>query len=217
MREEKHEVCTGKKKGFKKLKASQVSPSKDNLDKTKTVEERQPQSDVCQVLPIVDVGPDYQADGGHLEGNGNGAEALAWLLGPDCAAPTEAAELASTQPAQNSLDPEAFCLKFYQVRRKQFNLIENMAGACLLYIVKHTLMPQSLMTLPLFRYPLTTSALPKLIRATGKPSLKTLSVLLPSHCARQHNSLLVRSLLLTSLPTWQLPWWREAPGSKYLT
>ena len=115
MREEKHEVCTGKK-----LKASQVSPSKDNLDKTKPLEERQPNSDVCQVLPIVDVGPDYQADGGHLRSNGDGAEALAWPLAPDCAAPScgeEAAELASPPlPAQNLLSPEAFCMEFYQVR-----------------------------------------------------------------------------------------------------
>ena len=132
IREENHEVRTGKKKGINKLKASKVSPSKDNLDKTKTLEERQPQSDVFQVLPIVDVGPDYQADGGHLEGNGDGAEVLAWPPGPDCAVPMEAAELASTQPAQNPLDPEAFCLKFYQVRRIQFCLFQNRVGACLL-------------------------------------------------------------------------------------
>ena len=121
MREEKHEVCTGKK-----LKASQVSPSKDNLDKTKPLEERQPNSDVFQVLPIVDVGPDYQADGGHLKSNGDGAEALAWPLAPDCAAPScgeEAAELASPLlPAQNLLSPEAFCMKFYQVRNNFVSL-----------------------------------------------------------------------------------------------
>ena len=138
MREEKHEVPTSKKKGIKKLKASQVSPSKDNLHKTKTLEERQPKSDVCQVLPIVDVGPDHQADGGHSEGNGDEAEAPAWPLGSDCAAPSggeEAAELASPQPAQNPLNPEAFCQKFFQVRSKQFCIILNMVDACVLFIV----------------------------------------------------------------------------------
>ena len=138
MREEKHEVCTGRKKGINKLKASQVSPSKDNLDKTKTLEERQLKSDVCQVLPIVDVGPDHQADGGHSEGNGDEAEAPAWPLGSDCAAPSggeEAAELASPQPAQNPLNPEAFCQKFFQVRSKQFCIILNMVDACVLFIV----------------------------------------------------------------------------------
>ena len=120
MREERHEGRTVEKKRSKKLKTSQVSPSKDNLDKTKTLEERQPNLDVCQVSPIVDVGPDYQADGGHLEGNGDVAESLAWQVGPDCAAPSggeQAAELALPQHAQNTLDPEAFCQKFYQVRR----------------------------------------------------------------------------------------------------
>ena len=138
MREEKHEVCTGRKKGINKLKASQVSPSKDNLDKTKTLEERQLKSDVGQVLPIVDVGPDHQADGGHSEGNGDEAEAPAWPLGSDCAAPSggeEAAELASPQPAQNPLNPEAFCQKFFQVRSKQFCIILNMVDACVLFIV----------------------------------------------------------------------------------
>ena len=111
LREERHEDRTGKaqqeKSWRKKLKASKV-------------EERQPKADVGQV-PIVDMGPDHQADRGHSEGNGDGAESLAWSLGPDFAASSrseEAAELASLQPAQNPLDPEAFCQKFYQVRSK---------------------------------------------------------------------------------------------------
>ena len=111
LREERHEDRTGKaqqeKSWRKKLKASKV-------------EERQPKADVGQV-PIVDMGPDHQADRGHSEGNDDGAESLACSLGPDYAASSrsgEAAELASLQPAQNSLDPEAFCQKFYQVRSK---------------------------------------------------------------------------------------------------
>ena len=125
MREERHEERSGKaqqeKSQREKLKASQVSGGAGNMGKLKTVKEKQPKSDVCKVLPIVDVGPDCQADGGHLEGNGDGAETLAWPLEPDCAAPSSvevAAELASPLPAQNPLDPEAFCMKFYQVRRE---------------------------------------------------------------------------------------------------
>ena len=125
MGEERHEERSGKaqqeKSQREKLKASQVSGGAGNMGKIKTVKEKQPKSDVCKVLPIVDVGPDCQADGGHLEGNGDGAGTLAWPLEPDCAAPSsveEAAELASPLPAQNPLDPEAFCMKFYQVRRE---------------------------------------------------------------------------------------------------
>ena len=125
MREERHEERSGKaqqeKSQREKLKASQVSGGAGNMGKIKSVKEKQPKSNVCKVLPIVDVGPDCQADGGHLEGNGDGAEALAWPLEPDCAAPSSvevAAELASPLPAQNPLDPEAFCMKFYQVRRE---------------------------------------------------------------------------------------------------
>ena len=121
LREERHEDRTGKaqqeKSWRKKLKASKVSSSKDNLGKPKTLEERQPKADIGQVLPMVDVGPDHQADGGDF-GNGDGAAALVWSLGPDHTAPSsgeEAAELGSLQPAQNLLDPEAFCRKFYQV------------------------------------------------------------------------------------------------------
>ena len=203
MREERHESRTVEKKGSKKPRTSKMSPSPDQA---KTFVEKQPKADICQVLPIVDVGPDYEADGGHF-GHGGGAAALARPVRPDCAAPSggeEAAELASPQPAQNLLDPEAFCLKFYQVRRKLFCIIQNMVGAC--FIVTNTLKTQSYMNLPLFRCPWTTSALPK------APTL-----LLPSHPARQQHSLLTRGLLLTSLPTWQPPRWREAPGSKYLT
>ena len=130
MQEERHEVRSGKarqeKSQRKKLKASQVSGGAGNIGKIKTVKEKQPKSDFCQVLPIIDAGPDYEADGGHLESNGDGAEALAWPLAPDCAAPScgeEAAELASPPlPAQNLLSPEAFCMKFYQVRNNFVSL-----------------------------------------------------------------------------------------------
>ena len=133
LREERHEDRTGKaqqeKSWRKKLKASKVSPSKDNLGRPKALEERQPKADVGQV-PIVDMGPDNQADGGHSEGNGDGAESLAASSKSE-----EAAELASPQPAQNLLDPEAFCQKFFQVRSKQFCIILNMVEACFLFIL----------------------------------------------------------------------------------
>ena len=54
-----------------------------------------------------DVGPDFEADGGPL-GNGDGAEALAWPLGPDCAGPSDVAA------EQTPLEPTPP----YQVRRK---------------------------------------------------------------------------------------------------
>ena len=63
MREERHEKRSGKahqeKSQREKLKASQVS---EGAWKLKTVQEKQPRADVCQVLPIVDLGPDYRAE-----------------------------------------------------------------------------------------------------------------------------------------------------------
>ena len=54
----------------------------------------------CKLVPIVDVGPDYEADGG-LCGSGVGASELAWPL-----------------PVQAPLEPMPPCMAFYQVRRR---------------------------------------------------------------------------------------------------
>ena len=56
-----------------------------------------------------DVGPDLEADEGPL-GNGDGAEALAWPLGPDCAGPSSGDGAAE----QTLLEPTPPC----QVRTK---------------------------------------------------------------------------------------------------
>ena len=54
----------------------------------------------CKLVPIVDVGPDYEAEGG-LCGSGVGASELAWPL-----------------PIQAPLEPMPPCMAFYQVRRQ---------------------------------------------------------------------------------------------------
>ena len=143
MQEERHEGRTLAKTRRKQLKASQVSPSSGNLDKAKSLEERQPKAGVGQVLSMVEVGPDYQADGGHFS-NGDGAEALVWPLGPDYAELSngeEMAELASPLPAKNPLDPETFCLKFYQVRKELFMCFIQKNRWCIVSFVIVTNIP----------------------------------------------------------------------------
>ena len=54
----------------------------------------------CKLVPMVDVGPDYEAEGG-LCGSGVGASELAWPL-----------------PVQAPLEPMPPCMAFYQVRRQ---------------------------------------------------------------------------------------------------
>ena len=54
----------------------------------------------CKLVPMVDVGPDYEAEGG-LCGSGVGASELAWPL-----------------PVQAPLEPMPPCMAFYQVRRR---------------------------------------------------------------------------------------------------
>ena len=54
----------------------------------------------CKLVPMVDVGPDYEAEGG-LCGSGVGASELAWPL-----------------PIQAPLEPMPPCMAFYQVRRQ---------------------------------------------------------------------------------------------------
>ena len=195
MREERHECRTVKaipeKKRSRKLEPSQVSPSVDNVDETNPLEEKPTMADIHQTVPIVDVvGPDCAAHEVHSS-SGGGAVQLGWPHEPDHAVPSSG--------AQSPIDPEAFCLKFFQVRRKQFCIINSKTFGVLSpsYCSKYTNVSVS-MNLPLFRCPLTTSALPKL---TGKPPLKTPFLLLPSHPARQQNSPLARGPLLTTLPT----------------
>ena len=117
MREERHEVCKFKanpeKKRSRKLEPSQVSPS---LDKTNPLEEKPARADIHQTVPIVDVvGPDSAAHEVHSS-SGGGAVQLGWPHEPDHAVPSSG--------AQSPIDPEAFCLKFFQVR-KQFCIINS--------------------------------------------------------------------------------------------
>ena len=98
------------------LRKSQAPPRADALNNTIMFEEKLPRADIHQAVPIVDdVGSDHAADGVHSS-SGDRAVALTW---PDYAVSSsgeEAAELASPLPAQSLLTPEAFCMKFYQVR-----------------------------------------------------------------------------------------------------
>ena len=146
MREEKHERCTAKsnpKKKSMELRTSQASPRADTLDDTRHVEEKLLRVDIHQAVPIVDLGPGHGADGVHSS-SGDGVVELGWPFGPDHAVPSsaeEVAELASPLPAQSPLDPEAFCLKFFQVKRKQFlSLTLKHLVDCLLHIVANILM-----------------------------------------------------------------------------
>ena len=76
-------------------KTSTESYSKE--DETKTVEEKKAEA-AHQVPPIVDVGADYEADGGQCS-SGDGAVEMSWPL-----------------PIQAQLEPMPPCMEFYQVR-----------------------------------------------------------------------------------------------------
>ena len=125
-----------------------------------------------------DLCSEFEADAVHSS-SGDGAVELGWPLEPDYALPSsceEPPELASPLPDRSPLDPEAFCMKFFQVIKKQSCIIkfiyrQNKFGALspFLFVIKNTLKSQSLMNLPLFRCPLTTSALPKLTRQPALP------------------------------------------------
>ena len=69
-----------------------------------------------QVLPCVDLGPDYDAEGGNFC-NGDGAVALAWPLGPDCTEPGSGDE-AWALPIQAPLELMPPCMELSQVRQK---------------------------------------------------------------------------------------------------
>jgi len=65
-------------------------------DETKTEEEKQVKA--VQEVPIIDIGPDYEAEGRHCS-SGDGAEEMSWPL-----------------PIQAPLEPMPPCMEFYQVR-----------------------------------------------------------------------------------------------------
>ena len=76
-------------------KTSKESYSKE--DETKTAEEKKVEA-AHQVPPIVDVGADYEADGGQCS-SGDGAVEMSWPL-----------------PIQAPVEPMPPCMEFYQVR-----------------------------------------------------------------------------------------------------
>ena len=116
MREERHEDRTGKgqqeRKGAEKTKTVEEKqpleqqPMKQASEEKQLVEQALEEKQPCvNVGPMeqpcfdFDVGPDLEADGGPL-GSGDGAEALAWPLGPDCAGPSSGDQLEPTPPCQ---------------------------------------------------------------------------------------------------------------------
>ena len=129
MREARQEDRTGRR-----LKVKKVG------EKTKTVEEKRPvekqpaekpfeqqpaEKEACvnvgheeqpleeeEEEPCVDMGADYEADGANF-GHGDGAKALSWPLGPDCAAPSSGD--GALPPSLQTPPPY---MENYQVRRK---------------------------------------------------------------------------------------------------
>ena len=109
VREERHEARQ-KKKQREKLKPNEIYQSKDYQDKTENLEEKKKKCSstfsgaakdpVEEKLPRADI---------HYALHGSGQEAV---------------ELASPLPDQNPLDPEAFCMKFFQVIKKQSCIIK---------------------------------------------------------------------------------------------
>ena len=131
MREERHEDRTGKgqqeRKGAEKTKTVEEKqpleqqPMKQASEEKQLVEQALEEKQPCvNVGPMeqpcfdFDVGPDLEADGGPL-GSGDGAEALAWPLGPDCAGPSSGDGAAE----QTQLEPSPPC----QVSRKNYGFI----------------------------------------------------------------------------------------------
>ena len=110
-REEAGEGWQQERKLKQKAEAEKSKKKKKTSKLTKT-------SGIPQAVPIVDeVGPHYADDGVHCR-SGDGAVELGWPLKPDYALPSsceEPPELASPLPDRSPLDPEAFCMKFFQV------------------------------------------------------------------------------------------------------
>ena len=110
-----------------------ISSEQQNLDqsfsrkesKDGAAEEQQPKVDVHQVVPTVNVGPDYEAD--ELDWAEEKQSKLVPIadVGPDyeadgglCGSGDGAAELAWPLPIQAPLEPMPPCMEFYQVRRQ---------------------------------------------------------------------------------------------------
>ena len=118
MREERHEHCPGKgqkvkKWGGKTKTVEMEQPLEKQPMEQQVMEEKQPcveEGCVEQPCFAFDLGADYEAEGGHC-GQGDGAVALAWPLGPDC---DGEAELARPLSNQTLLEPTPPC----QVRTK---------------------------------------------------------------------------------------------------
>ena len=90
MREEKHEGRCVKGEGEKK------APGQVRSKPTFVEEQQGGKAVIRQVVQIVDVGPDHEADGGHCD-SGDGAPELAL-------------------PIQIPLEPMPVCMEFYKVR-----------------------------------------------------------------------------------------------------
>ena len=144
VREERHEARQEKKQR-KRLKPNTPSPRHFHPDdfsslqipisaETSTVQQSFPEDPSSQdhhprtpsprhFLPD-DLCSEFEADAVHSS-SGDGAVELGWPLKPDYALPSsceEPPELASPLPDRSPLDPEAFCMKFFQVIKKN-NLV----------------------------------------------------------------------------------------------
>ena len=111
MREERHEGRCVKAEREKKSPV-QCPPASKVQSEPEVVEEKQGgETEVHHVVPIVDVGSDYGADGGEFS-NGDGALELVWPL-----------------PIQSPLEPMPLCMEFYKVRKQKQVTVSLMAIA----------------------------------------------------------------------------------------
>ena len=146
VREERHEASQEKKQR-QKLKPNTPSPRHFLPDdssslqipisaETSTLQKSFPEDPSSQdhhprtssprhFLPD-DLCSEFEADAVHSN-SGDGAVELGWPLKPDYALPSSCEkppELASPLPDRSPLDPEAFCMKFFQVIKKQSCIIK---------------------------------------------------------------------------------------------
>ena len=119
MREERNES--------RRVKAKPPKKTSEKMEKSKAkATVRQPKAGVQQVVPTVDVGPDYEAD--KLDWAEEKQSKLVPIVdvGPDfeadeglCGSGEGAAELAWPLPIQAPLEAMPPCMEFYQVRIQQ--------------------------------------------------------------------------------------------------
>ena len=119
MREERNES--------RRVKAKPPKKTSEKMEKSKAkATVRQPKAGVQQVVPTVDVGPDYEAD--KLDWAEEKQSKLVSIVdvGPDfeadeglCGSGDGAAELAWPLPIQAPLEAMPPCMEFYQVRIQQ--------------------------------------------------------------------------------------------------